>query len=283
MKCFYHSVDFDGKCSGAIVAKKHPGIELIGINYGDVFPWESIAKDELVYMVDFSLPHLEMARLDERCELVWIDHHATAINDYTANSKLFRRAPVLQVGRSACELTWEYCFPGTPTPIAVTLIGRYDVWDLEAIPGILEFQYGIRSQKDPDWIFLLRKSATPRGHVFALIEEIKEKGRLILAYVKDSNEIYAKSSSHVIDFHGLKCIAINKNLANSQLFESVYDPAKHDAMIAYGWAGKQWKVSLYSDKKNIDAGKICKRFGGGGHHGAAGFLCCDLPFKLEVV
>ena len=70
MKCFYHSADLDGHCSAAIVKAVCPECELIGINYGDAFPWDLFveaeerksgsiilpAKEpETVYMVDFCL------------------------------------------------------------------------------------------------------------------------------------------------------------------------------------------------------------------------------------
>jgi hypothetical protein len=42
MICFYHSADLDGHCSGAIIKKVHPECELIGINYGDEFPWDKV-------------------------------------------------------------------------------------------------------------------------------------------------------------------------------------------------------------------------------------------------
>ena len=71
MKAFYHSADLDGHCSGAIVKYAHPECELIGINYGDKFPWESIGQDETVYMVDFSLqPFSDMIRLNKACSLI---------------------------------------------------------------------------------------------------------------------------------------------------------------------------------------------------------------------
>ena len=38
MKCFYHSADLDGQCSGAIVKLARPDCELVGIDYGDPFP-----------------------------------------------------------------------------------------------------------------------------------------------------------------------------------------------------------------------------------------------------
>ena len=59
MKCFFHSVDLDGHCSGAIVKKAYPECEMIGINYGDSFPWGVIGPGEKVVMVDFSLQPFE--------------------------------------------------------------------------------------------------------------------------------------------------------------------------------------------------------------------------------
>lgn len=58
MKCFYHKVDLDGQCAGAIIYKRYPECEMIGINYNDKFPWDTIKKNEKVFMVDFSLNRL---------------------------------------------------------------------------------------------------------------------------------------------------------------------------------------------------------------------------------
>lgn len=55
MKAFYHSADLDGHCSGAIVKLMHKDCTMIPIDYGDKFPYESIQKDEFIFMVDFSL------------------------------------------------------------------------------------------------------------------------------------------------------------------------------------------------------------------------------------
>ena len=47
-KCFYHSKDLDGWCSGAIVKKAHPDCVMIGIDYGDSFPWGEVSKDDII-------------------------------------------------------------------------------------------------------------------------------------------------------------------------------------------------------------------------------------------
>ena len=85
--CFYHSVDFDGQCSGAIVynyyKERNRKVNLVGINYGESFPWTDIGSSDTVYMVDFGIqPFKDMVLLNSVCDLVWIDHHKTAIEDY---------------------------------------------------------------------------------------------------------------------------------------------------------------------------------------------------------
>ena len=37
--CIYHKVDFDGKCSAAIVARNTVDCTPVGYNYGEPFPW----------------------------------------------------------------------------------------------------------------------------------------------------------------------------------------------------------------------------------------------------
>ena len=51
-------------------------------------------------------------------------------------------------------------------------------------------------------------------------------------------------------------------------------------MLSFIWRKGQWTVSLYSTKSDIDVSIIAKNYGGGGHKGASGFQCKELPFKL---
>ena len=41
----------------------------------------------------------------------------------------------------------------------------------------------------------------------------------------------------------------------------------------------EYIVSLYTTQADLDVAEICKKHGGGGHKGAAGFTCNELPFK----
>ena len=276
MKCFFHSADLDGKCSGAIVKEVHPECELIGINYGQLFPWDTILSDELVYMVDFSLqPFSDTIRLKESCgALVWIDHHKSAIEERNAAGVSFNGMQV--VGKAGCELVWE-CLVGSDMPRAVFLLGRYDVWDWMNHPGAMEFQKGV-------WQFDTDPNNSEFWHRLfiddELVDEITHSGALLLAAQKKDNESYLRSCSFETELDGLRVLAVNKGLTNSTVFDSGYDPEKHDAMLSFCWYRDKWKVSLYAEKPEVDVSVICKARGGGGHKGASGFQCDVLPFSL---
>jgi len=113
-----------------------------------------------------------------------------------------------------------------------------------------------------------------------------------------------------------RVLACNTIVFNSNFFDGFYDPEKHDVMCAYCRITQKvslpgstrehavctgavppmsftvteyprdgtrlvWKVSLYSTKPEIDCGAVAKTFGGGGHKGAAGFVCDKLPWEKK--
>lgn len=285
MKCFYHSVDLDGHCSGAIVKNRYPECEMAGINYGEPFPFDKITKDEEVYMVDFSLQPFEgMEKLNSICKLHWIDHHKSAIEDAVGRGFLASEGQLLAVDRAACELTWMYLHPtDLEPPPAVYLLGRYDVWDHEADHRVLPFQYGIRQFSDT-----FPANQEMWKNLFcgnqADIETLVENGKLILAYEDAQNAKSCETLAFETELNGLKAICANKGApTNSQFFKSVYDSAKHEIMLLFYRLKppvSKWTVSIYSTHKHIDCGAIAKQYGGGGHKQAAGFQCEALPFKI---
>ncbi len=280
MKCFYHSADLDGHCAGAVVKYFYPECETIGIDYGDEFPWHSIKQDEIVYMVDFSLqPFDGMIKLTESTPFFhWIDHHISAIKDHQKSQK-----PITgkrREGIGACQLVWEYLDPTKPLPEAIKLIAEYDVWN-HIDPKTLPFQYGMRLMKtwpdDPDsiWNELFNPLYTDQ-----LVSNIVAKGATVIEYIRQDNEKYCKSCAFDTELDGLKCVAINKMLTNSQVFDSVWDNTKYDAMLTFGRRKGKWTVSLYTDNGEVDVSVIAKNRCGGGHKQAAGFQCDKLPFKI---
>lgn len=278
MKCFYHSADLDGHCSGAIVKMAFPKCELIGINYGDKFPWEDIRIEETVFMVDFSLqPFGDMLRLAQQCELIWIDHHKSAIEEAHKVGFLARQQ-ILEDGIGACALVWDHCFPGQDRPKFVKLLAEYDVWN-HTNTWTLPFQWGMRLKVTlPDKSPGLWDSLQRIENVVRIVDE----GNIVLQYVAQDNRKYLDACGFDTELDGLRCIAINRMLTNSQMFDSAWDPKKYDAMLTFGFRKGQWTVSLYSTKDDVDVSVIAKNRGGGGHKGAAGFQCDQLPFMLPT-
>jgi len=285
MKCFYHSADLDGHCSGAIVKYKYPECETIGVNYGDTFPWDRINKGETVFMVDFCLqPFEDMERLNSICKLVWIDHHKSAIEEAKKRNFVARGGQVLEVGKAACELCWEYLFPDKRMPFGVKLVGRYDVWDLKYCQDVLPFQYGMRIH-NTDLDTYTQGLSVVWNKVFKndtdFLDKCIKNGRTILRYIEKENKKYVEQYCFETEINGIPAIAVNKGLANSQLFDSIWDIEKYPIVIAFVWRGDKWTVSLYTiEETGIDVSEIAKSYGGGGHKCAAGFQCKELPFKL---
>jgi len=282
MKCFYHSADFDGICSGAIIKYKFPECEMYPINYGEEFPWDEIGERETVFMIDFSLqPFEEMVKLHLLADLRWIDHHGSAIEEYEkVRAELGQFGGSLSLKYSACELTWLYCFAEL-MPETVVLLGRYDVWDHDYSPDVLPFQYGMRAVHP----MYLKPGSVQWESLFIddYIEERIKDGLVVMKYEEMSNtrlmELYSFEGTFPWNNNLYSAILINDINANSQTFKSHYNRNKHELMIKFGrLPSGQWTVGLYSDQTHIDCGEIAKKLGGGGHKGAAGFQTKDLFF-----
>lgn len=278
--CVYHSSDLDGHCSGAIVHRAHPDAELIGIDYGDPFPWEKIDKETEVIMVDWSLQPIEgMVRLQESCErLVWIDHHESAIKESAKHPALYMTPGLRLIGKAACELAWEWFFERSTVPMPVYLLGRFDVWELDAHPDVLPFQWGMRSLKkttpdfSPLWVALFSGDHDCVAHLC-------EVGRTLLEFQATQDAQYCSGYAFPAELDGLKVIAVNRGMTGSLAFKSVWDSSLYDAMCSFvRRPDGKWTVSLYTDKEGINVGEFCKVHGGGGHKQAAGYQTKECPF-----
>lgn len=282
-ECLYHKADLDGLCSGAIVSMFEKNCRMVGIDYGEKYDPPKPEEIEKLYLVDFSFQPIEkMVELADylgREKIIWIDHHKSAIEE-AKRVGLDSLPGAREIGKAGCELAWEYFNHhgvDAPTPEAVRLLGRYDVWDLQK--GVLAFQYGMRSKAkgydSPVWESILHNNL----QALTATKEILREGEAILEYVKLDNEKYLTSCGFESQLEGHTAIVLNR-LASSQAFEGSYDPSKHDMMIAFVRKNAAWRISLFSTKSGVDCSTIAKKYGGGGHKGAAGFICDTLPFKI---
>lgn len=283
--CFYHSADHDGHVSGAIVRLNEPDAIMCQINYGDKFPWNEISSDDTVYMVDFGLqPFSDMVKLNKSCNLIWIDHHATALDDMVESGVQFKG--IQKTGRGACELTWNYFYPDKSVPRALDLLSKHDVFDLVE-SQILDFEYGMRTYdlnpRDENNLELLKILLFPEDHENSdiTIDSIAERGKVVWDFLRVFDGKYNDLALYEVKFEGLRCLALNRLLCGSFPFDRVKNREDYDAFIAYGWVGDTWSVGFYSDRKDIDVSAVCARHGGGGHvstiGSCGGFQTRELP------
>jgi hypothetical protein len=106
------------------------------------------------------------------------------------------------------------------------------------------------------------------------LSTIIETGRMVGKFRDQITKDYCKSYGFETGFDGYKCFAVNLYMFGSQAFGSLIN--KYDICISFVFNGKNWQVGLYSEK--IHVGKLAKKWGGGGHTGAAGFVIDKLPF-----
>lgn len=141
----HHSADFDGIFCREIARKFLPDSELIGWDYGDPVP--EIPKDAKLYMLDISIGNSGLTNNDGLMghpNLIWIDHHKSAIEKFGNDIPGYRID-----GVAACRLAWQwfmhcalpdhdghelpsksdYVDRRVFEPLAVLLAGEYDVWD----------------------------------------------------------------------------------------------------------------------------------------------------------
>ena len=267
----FHHNDLDGRCAAAIINMEgeHTFHE---VDYKDEICVDSIPEGAEVAVVDFSFPPEVMAAIRKRAsKVIWCDHHVTA-KDYPYND-LPGYCDFRPKGLSGCECTWIH-FRSGELPEAVKLIGDYDSWRLEREPTCFEFYEGMKIQRthpiSPLWDFLLSTEDDDNTYVSDIIDQ----GKACMVY----RDIYCremlKAFGHEVRFEGHTALALNTYRFGSKAFgENLH---AYPICILYVHDGEKFTVSLYSE--SVDVSAIAKKHGGGGHKGAAGFVCAQLPW-----
>lgn len=279
----YHHNDLDGRCAAAIAlrwAKKDEAtkgtvpVTCIELDYKDKPDFSVVEKDEIVNIVDFSFKPEVMKELLAITENVfWIDHHVTA-KDYP-----YQDLPGLRdftdKGRSGCELAWKFFFHYHLISRAAELIGDYDKWALKFQPECFQFYEGLKMEVTNPECAIWQHLLFPKDGI-DLCSKIIEQGKSAIRYRDNYCDKICNDFGYEIELDGHKGFATNFYQFGSKGFGGRMD--EYDFCAAYIHDGKRFTVSLYSTR-GVDVSVICKKYGGGGHRGAAGFQCEVLPFK----
>ncbi|MBQ8464640.1 MAG: hypothetical protein IJ545_01365 [Alphaproteobacteria bacterium] len=281
MLCIYHIADHDGKGSAAIVKSIYPEIEFLGLNHDMDVPYEMINQHNKIIVCDYCLPMDYMFELNASKDLIWIDHHISAIKEYEEKVKqgLPEIKGLRRDGTAAIVLTWEYFYKDKPIPQGIKLLGLSDVYDLSD-ERVRPFEYamqaaGVNRPTDEIWTSLINDTMN--------IKEMVAKGEAILSYIKVRNYRLVRGISFTSEYKGHKCICANMPQGKSEFFDSLDILDRFDFMVNF-FMNKHncWNLSFYS-YKNFDVSKIAAEFGGGGHFHAAGASGLkELPEFLKI-
>lgn len=287
----YHRVDYDGLFS-ALICKyyfeiNYPteiSINTLGFTYGDTLPdLQSLkeASDKIV-MVDISFPVDYMQKLIEiigRENIVWIDHHITAIRDsiqYGYSDLAGRRDS--EANKGACELTWEWFFKDMEAPKIIKYLSAYDVWDKNRFSwdkDILPCQNGLRALFGMNLEIISQNPNQIFSEGF-LETQILPGGRMIRSFLNMKWRTQVKNSTFDITVAGkYKGIAILSPDFSSAMFESVADKYQVFCICNVKRDSDLFSVSLYSEPDgrlgDFELGEYIKQnYAGGGHKTAAG-------------
>lgn len=311
----YHRADFDGIFCREIARKflGTYGAEYIGWDHGD--PPLTIPEGK-IYILDLpvdrvfgfdykdneTVPLEIMAHGDCRQEnVIWIDHHKTSIESHPESIPGYRID-----GVAACRLAWQWFraeekilngpLPHSTTlpilsdfvdrrvnePYAVQLAGEYDVWDKRNKDAEV-FQMGLRSVTltDDVWALMFWSSTYTGAQHADLIDRLLLNGKIIQGYANERDANIVKHLGFVVEFEGLKFLALNSAAKSSLQFAAKDIPETgHDALLKFNFTGQHWDVSLYhaAHRNDLDLAIIAQKYGGGGHRGACGFRAKALPW-----
>ena len=273
---------------------EYPAITFIGYNYGQPIP--DLAEYDKVIMCDISFPKDEMFKLFNRLDnkFIWIDHHISAIKEcgqldeygIVDISTIFNG--LRRTDNAACELTWNYFFPGYRMPDIVRLLGMYDCFSSRGTDEeqkVLEFQYGARSyikNYEDAYIYLIKTVSDDLNSKMSLAF-IQTVGESIYKFLcTDAISSYKNGFKVRFDIpelsgypenggKGYNFICINKERFNPINFGIKYHEDGYDGAACFHYANEMYNFSLYNDNGLVDCSVIAKQYGDGGHAGASGF------------
>jgi len=265
--CFHHN-DPDGCASGAIVRYAlGKDVFLVESDYDKtLIPWKKVDDADRVIVTDFSFPSRDMLRLAEGREFIWIDHHKSAMLEFEESGKAWEG--IRDVSDAGCVLTWRYFLPDRPVPKAIVLIGDRDIWrwkekDTGAFNESL-YNRDHRAENDALWVPLLEDDESTLNQ---MIHEGKWLREINLGKV----DRLMAGRSFEVQFERHKTLAVNTpgngdigTYGRERGYEIVY--CYMDEMQPNGLSTV---VTLFSDR--VDVSVIARKYGGGGHAGAAGF------------
>jgi oligoribonuclease NrnB/cAMP/cGMP phosphodiesterase (DHH superfamily) len=261
----FHGNCFDGFTAAWIASrftKEWHGAEFMPARYGDLPP-DVTGKDVLI--VDFSWPRETLRAMKAQAHSLWVlDHHKTA----EADCKEFPFC-TFDMERSGAGLAWDELVGGA-RPWLVNIIEDRDLWrisypDTKPIMAYVACQ----AQNFNSWDRIADLTRS----------ECEERGKFIQQYIDEyGRKARAEHRAELVG--GYLVPTVNLPYMNCSDHVTALAEECPDAPFAAGYFRRgdgRWQFSLRANG-DFDVSEVAKKFGGGGHKGAAGFDVEHLPW-----
>jgi oligoribonuclease NrnB/cAMP/cGMP phosphodiesterase (DHH superfamily) len=231
-------------------------------------------REKRIYLVDFTYPVQILKELiTHNKQVIGIDHHADRAEAIQLTHD-YRFDPT----RSGAVLAWQYFHPGKPTPQLLRHIEDYDLWRF-SIPRTKEIVMALEliPQDFNKWNIIARDMQKARSR-----KKYIATGAVLTKFEKEKVRDMTENDSEEVIFEGHRTLAVNASVFIDELGGAL---AKKMPPIGIVWYQKKdkRKFSLRSDGA-VDVSALARKFGGGGHHDAAGFkLPSTDPFPWKPI
>ena len=257
----FHGSCFDGFTSAWIA--KNAGVppeNLFPMTYGGQVP--EVPEDAKVLMVDFSLPRdgLEIMRAAVE-DLIVLDHHKSAEAQLHGLDWAY-----FDMEESGASLAWKFFHPEDKAPKLVKYIREHDLWRFE-LEDSAEIRGYLRSyvMTYENWDNL----CTTLEMDFAVAQQ---EGSAI----KRSHEAAVSAmceAAVTMEIGGYTVPVVNATIYFSEVATRLLKLHPTAEFAAYYMdradGMRQWGMR---SRTEFDCSKVAKRYGGGGHMQAAGFV-----------
>ncbi|RPH72964.1 hypothetical protein EHM76_05685 [bacterium] len=143
-------------------------------------------------------------------------------------------------------------------------------------PDCSWFYEGLKIEERSDPLHYLWSQLLDPGYQ-QKVDAIIKAGQVAIRYRDNYCEGLCKAFGYETEIDGVKAYACNQFMFGSKGFGEHFN--QYPLCLAYIHNGRQFIVSLYSE--TIDVSVIAENHGGGGHKGAAGFNCEQLPWIIS--
>ena len=268
MKVLYHAGCDDGFGAAYAIWLKHGDqAEYIPVQYGQPFP--EVSYSETVYVVDFSYPRCILQEIADRCKLVVLDHHKTAMEDLS--DLPFAH---FDMNKSGAVLAWEYFHPNEPIPLLLRYVQDYDLWTKELD----------HTEENKAWRGSFPRTFNNWQEMALAIsrdDSWKPIGRAILRSVKIQVE-RSVSKAFEVTIDSYVVLAVNETQHISEVAGELAKDTRYPFGACFHVRGDGLKIWSLRSEGNFDVSAVAKLRGGGGHPTAAGFKESDeFPILLK--